>query len=128
MKEATEDNADKEIEEGDQEDGEECSANAVFFLIGVDTCLSIKGKRRTYVEREEDRHVGKGEDDDTQVGEELGQVLREEELLGEGEGEVGESIATRVREGMEDVHEDNNEGEGEGKEAEGGQEHKNSNR
>lgn len=54
--------------------------------------------------------------------------MREEELLGEGEGEVGESIATRVREGMEDVHEDNNEGEGESEEAEGGQEHKDSNR
>lgn len=56
MKEATEDNADKEIEEGDQEDGEERSANAVFFLIGVDTCLSIKGKRRD-IRRERGRQA-----------------------------------------------------------------------
>lgn len=56
MKEATEDNADKEIEEGDQEDGEECSANAVFFLIGVDTCLAIKGKRRD-IRRERGRQA-----------------------------------------------------------------------
>lgn len=56
MKEATEDNADKEIEEGDQEDGEECSANAVIFLVGVDTCLAIKGKRRD-IRRERGRQA-----------------------------------------------------------------------
>lgn len=56
MKEATEDNADKEIEESDQEDGEERSANAVFFLIGVDTCLAIKGKRRD-IRRERGRQA-----------------------------------------------------------------------
>ena len=56
MKEATKDNADKEIEEGDQEDGEECSANAVISLVGVDTCLSIKGKRRD-IRRERGRQA-----------------------------------------------------------------------
>ena len=56
MKEATEDNADKEIEEGDQEDGEERSANAVFFLVGVDTCLAIKGTRRD-IRRERGRQA-----------------------------------------------------------------------
>ena len=75
------------------------------------------------VEREEEEHEAERVDNDAQVIEDVHPALRVEILDVEGDAEVDSSTTRPVVPGQQGIHEEGNEGDGDGNETQGGDVH-----